>query len=150
MIEVPSAAITSDILARRVDFFSIGTNDLIQYTIAVDRGNERTTYLYEPFHPGILRLLTMIIDNAHNAGIPVGMCGEMAGDPLATMLLMGMGLDEFSMGAVSIPEVKRIIRSVTMGEAEELVGTVMDMRSYVDIDSYIKALMQERFDVRVY
>lgn len=150
MIEVPSAAITSDILARRVDFFSIGTNDLIQYTIAVDRGNERTTYLYEPFHPGILRLLTMIIDNAHNAGIPVGMCGEMAGDPLATMLLMGMGLDEFSMGAVSIPEVKRIIRSVTMGEAEELVGTVMEMRSYVDIDSYIKTLMQERFDVRVY
>ncbi|MFP4509290.1 MAG: phosphoenolpyruvate--protein phosphotransferase [Spirochaetaceae bacterium] len=150
MIEVPSAAITSDILARRVDFFSIGTNDLIQYTIAVDRGNERTTYLYEPFHPGILRLLTMTIDNAHNAGIPVGMCGEMAGDPLATMLLMGMGLDEFSMGAVSIPEVKRIIRSVTMGEAEELVGTVMEMRSYVDIDSYIKRLMQERFDVRVY
>ncbi len=150
MIEIPSAAVTSDILARRVDFFSIGTNDLIQYTIAVDRGNERTTYLYEPFHPGILRLLTMIIDNAHNAGIPVGMCGEMAGDPLATMLLLGMGLDEFSMSSVGIPEVKRIIRSVTMGEAEELVGTVMDMRSYVDIDAYIKKLMQERFDVRVY
>lgn len=150
MVEIPSAAVTSDILARRVDFFSIGTNDLIQYTIAVDRGNERTTYLYEPFHPGILRLLTMIIDNAHNAGIPVGMCGEMAGDPLATILLLGMGLDEFSMGAVSIPEVKRIIRSVTMGEAEELVGTVMDMRSYVDIDGYIKALMKERFDVRIY
>ncbi len=150
MIEVPSAALTSDILARNCDFFSIGTNDLIQYTLAVDRGNERTAYLYEPFHPGMLRLLNTVLENGHRAGIPVGMCGEMAGDPMATMLLVGLGLDELSMSAAGIPEVKRIIRSLTMGEAEELFGTVMEMRSYKDIDRFIHTVMSERFELQVY
>jgi phosphotransferase system enzyme I (PtsI) len=150
MIEVPSAAMTSDILARRSDFFSIGTNDLIQYTLAVDRGNEKIAYLYEPFHPGVLRLLQMVIDNAHANGISVGMCGEMAGDPSAAIILLGLGLDEFSMSAFTIPEVKRIIRSVTLAEAQEVVGTVMDMKSYHDIDEYVRELMEDRFDVRVY
>ena len=150
MIEVPSAAITSDILARHSDFFSIGTNDLIQYTLAVDRGNEKIAYLYEPFHLGVLRLLRTVIDNAHANGISVGMCGEMAGDPSATLILLGLGLDEFSMSAFTIPEVKRIIRSVTLAEAEEVVGTAMEMKSYNDIDAYMRKLMEERFDVRVY
>ncbi|MFP4643030.1 MAG: phosphoenolpyruvate--protein phosphotransferase [Spirochaetales bacterium] len=150
MIEIPSAALTSDILARRADFFSVGTNDLIQYTLAVDRGNERVSYLYEPFHPGLLRLLNMVVENAHRAGIPVGMCGEMAGDPVATMLLVGLGFDELSMSAAGIPEVKEIIRSLQISEAEELLGTVMDMRSYEDIDGLVRSVMKERFDVRVY
>ncbi len=148
MIEIPSAAVISDILAKRVDFFSIGTNDLIQYTLAVDRGNERIAYLYEPFHPAVLRMLTLIIRNAHANGIPVAMCGEMAGDPLATLILLGLGLDEFSMGAVAIPEVKQIIRNVTLLEAEELVGTIMDMKSHEEIHGYIAQLMEKRFDYR--
>ena len=146
MIEVPSAAFTSDILARKVSFFSIGTNDLIQYMIAVDRENERIAYLYEPFHPGVLRLIKMVVDNAHSNGIPVGMCGEMAGDPYAAVILLGLGLDEYSMSAIGIPTIKRIIRSVTIAEAEELVGTIMEMKSSQEIDRYVRAWMGERFD----
>ncbi|GAB4366049.1 MAG: phosphoenolpyruvate--protein phosphotransferase [Spirochaetales bacterium] len=150
MIEVPSAALTTDVLARKVEFFSIGTNDLIQYTIAVDRGNQRTAYLYEPFHPAVLRLIRMTVENAHSVGIPVAMCGEMAGDPLATVILLGLGLDELSMNAFSIPVVKKIIRSVSMAEAEELVGTVMEMRSGKEIDAYVRQLMEKRFDLNTY
>ncbi|HKK64782.1 MAG TPA: phosphoenolpyruvate--protein phosphotransferase [Clostridia bacterium] len=147
MIEVPSAALTADLLAKKVDFFSIGTNDLIQYTIAVDRGNEKIAYLYEPFHPGVLRLLKIVIDSAHSASIPVGMCGEMAGYPLAAVLLLGLGLDIFSMSAFTIPEVKKIIRSVSMSEAEELAGIVMEMKSATEIDSLVRKWMNERFDL---
>ncbi len=150
MIEIPSAALTSDILARKVEFFSIGTNDLIQYTIAVDRGNQRTAYLYDPFHPAVLRLIRMTVENAHAVGIPVAMCGEMAGDPLATVILLGLGLDELSMNAFSIPAVKKIIRSVSMAEAEELVGTVMEIRSGKEIDTYVRQLMEKRFDLNTY
>jgi phosphotransferase system enzyme I (PtsI) len=150
MIEVPSAALTSDILAKKVDFFSIGTNDLIQYTIAVDRGNEKIAGLYEPFHPGVLRLIRMVIDNAHIQGIPVGMCGEMAGDKYSSIILLGLGLDVYSMSAISIPEIKRIIRSVSMTDAEELVGTIMSMKSFGDIDQYVKNWMEERFDIIKY
>lgn len=150
MIEVPSAALTADILARKADFFSIGTNDLIQYTIAVDRGNENIAYLYKPFHPGVLRLLKSVIDAGHTGGIPVAMCGEMAGDPDAAVVLLGLGLDEFSMGAVGIPEVKRIIRSVGLSEAEELVGTILEMRSADEIDKYIRETMESRFGVTHY
>ncbi|WP_026245216.1 phosphoenolpyruvate--protein phosphotransferase [Alkalispirochaeta alkalica] len=147
MIEVPSAALTTDILAKKVDFFSIGTNDLIQYTVAVDRGNERVAYLYEPFHPGVLRLIKIVIDSAHAEGISVAMCGEMAGDPVASMVLLGLGLDEFSMSSAGIPEVKRIIRSVSMAEAEELAGNVMEMRSSAEIDREVRTYMQERFSL---
>lgn len=150
MIEIPSAALTSDILARQCDFFSVGTNDLIQYTLAVDRGNERIGYLYEPFHPAMLRLLNMVVTNAHSASVPVGMCGEMAGDPIATMLLAGLGFDDLSMSAGSIPEVKRIIRSIRMSEADELLGSVLEMRSYEDIDRFIRNVMQERFELPAY
>lgn len=150
MIEVPSAAMTSDALARRADFFSIGTNDLIQYTIAVDRGNERIAYLYEPFHPGVLRLIRIVIDNAHTEGIPVAMCGEMAGDPLATVVLLGLGLDEYSMGAVGIPEVKRIVRSVSLAEAQEFTGRIMEMRNATEIEKAVRSYMQDRFELMVY
>ncbi len=146
MIEVPSAALTSDILARYVDFVSIGTNDLIQYTIAVDRENERIAYLYEPFHPGVLRLIRLVVDNCHKKGIQVGMCGEMAGDLNAVVILIGLGLDEFSMSPIVIPEIKKIIRSITISEAEEVVGTIMDMTSFREIDIYMKKWSEKHLD----
>lgn len=111
MIEVPSAAIISDILAKHVDFFSIGTNDLIQYTTAVDRINEKISYLYTPMNPAVLRLIKLVIDNAHKAGIWAGMCGEVAGDERLIPVLLGMGLDEFSMSAISILPARRLISS---------------------------------------
>ncbi|MCK5156314.1 MAG: phosphoenolpyruvate--protein phosphotransferase [Spirochaetales bacterium] len=147
MIEVPSAALISDIIAKKVDFLSIGTNDLIQYTIAVDRGNEKIAYLYQPFHPGVLRFLKMIIDNGHQFDIPVAMCGEMASDPIFTVLLLGLGLDEFSMSPAAILEVKKIIRSVTITEARELAETIMDMDTYTKIDEYVRKWLNERFDI---
>jgi phosphotransferase system enzyme I (PtsI) len=146
MIEVPSAAVTSDILAARADFFSIGTNDLIQYTLAVDRGNEKVAYLYEPFHPGVLRLIRMTIENAHARGIPVGLCGELAGDPLATVVLLGLGLDSFSMGPIGIPLIKRIIRSVGIMEAESFVRGILPMTSGQEIEQSVRRWMEERLD----
>jgi len=145
MIEVPSAALCADLLAPKTDFFSIGTNDLIQYTIAVDRGNDKIAYLYQPFHPGVLRLIRLIVEKGHQAGIPVAMCGEMAGDPLSTVLLLGLGIDEFSMSPQSLLEIKNIIRSITLAEAKELVGKVMEMNSYIHIDTYVREWMHDRF-----
>lgn len=129
MIEVPSAAVTSDSLAKKADFFSIGTNDLIQYTIAVDRGNEKVAYLYQPFHPAVLRLIKSVIDNAAAAGIPVSLCGELAGEPKAAVVLLGLGLEDFSMSSNRISEVKRIIRDVTLDDAKELAERVLEMDS---------------------
>ena len=146
MIEVPSAALTSDILAARADFFSIGTNDLIQYTLAVDRGNEKVAYLYEPFHPGVLRLIRMTIENAHARGIPVGLCGELAGDPLATVVLLGLGLDSFSMGPIGIPLIKRIVRSVGSMEAEAFVRSLTPMKSGLEIEHAVRGWMEDRLD----
>ena len=146
MIEVPSAALTSDTLAARADFFSIGTNDLIQYTLAVDRGNEKVAYLYEPFHLGVLRLIRMTIENAHAHGIPVGMCGELAGDPLATVVLIGLGLDSFSMGPIGIPLIKRIVRSVGSMESEAFVRSLMPMKSGREIEHAVREWMENRLD----
>ncbi len=146
MIEVPSAALTSDILAAHADFFSIGTNDLIQYTLAVDRGNEKVAYLYEPFHPGVLRLIRTTIENAHANGLPVGMCGEMAGDPLATVVLLGLGLDSFSMGPIAIPLIKRIMRSVGVMEAEAFARSLVPMGSAAQIEQAVRRWMEERLD----
>lgn len=137
MIEVPSAAMTADILAKEVDFFSIGTNDLIQYSIAVDRSNEKVAYLYEPAHPGVLRLIKHIIDIGHNANIWVGMCGEMAGDPLFCLILLGLGLDEFSMPSVMIPEIKHLIRSVTMAQAKEIAVQAVSFPTAKEVESFI-------------
>jgi phosphoenolpyruvate-protein phosphotransferase (PTS system enzyme I) len=146
MVEVPSAALTSDLLASRVDFFSIGTNDLIQYTLAVDRGNERVAYLYDPFHPAVLRLVRMTITNAHAHGIPAGMCGEMAGDPLATVVLLGLGLDSFSMGPLGIPPIKRIVRSVGAMEAESFVRTLLALPSGGEVADAVRRWAGTRLD----
>ena len=120
MIETPSAALISDNLAQYVDFFSLGTNDLIQYTMAVDRVNESVADLYDPLHPSVLQLIRKTIDSAHRAGICVGVCGEMAADPAQAVLLMGLGVDGLSMSAVAIPEVKRLIRSLTLEDVRKM------------------------------
>ncbi len=117
MIEIPSAVIVADILAKHVDFFSIGTNDLIQYALAIDRVNEHLAYMYEPYHPAILRMIQQVVKAAKDTGIKVALCGEMAGDPFCATILLGLGIDELSMNAASIPLVKKIIRSISMKEA---------------------------------
>lgn len=129
MIEVPAAALASDLFAREADFFSIGTNDLIQYTLACDRMNERISGLYQPFHPSVLRLIKMVIDAAHKHNRWVGMCGEMAGDPLAIPLLVGMGLDEFSMSASSVLAARELISGKSYEEMKALAETALTMES---------------------
>jgi phosphotransferase system enzyme I (PtsI) len=125
MIETPAAALSADLLAREVDFFSIGSNDLTQYTLAVDRINERVAKLYDPFNPAVLQLIRQVIESGHRAGIWVGLCGEMGADPLAVPLLLGLGLDELSMNAVSVPEIKRMILRLEAGECRRLAERVM-------------------------
>lgn len=138
MIEVPSAAITADIIAKEVDFLSIGTNDLIQYTLAVDRVNENVASLYDPLHLSILRLLKNIIDAGHNAGKWVGMCGEMAGDPAFTLVLVGLGLNELSVSPSQIPRIKKIIRNVSLPETKELVEDILLSNTNEEIVKKIK------------
>jgi phosphotransferase system enzyme I (PtsI) len=133
MIEIPSAAISADVLAREVDFFSIGTNDLIQYTLAVDRVNEKIAHLYEPTHPAVLRLLKMITDAAHDNEIWVGVCGEMAGDIVLIPLLLGFGMDELSVGASSVPQVKRAVQSLDIPECRQLVDEVLRMQTPLEV-----------------
>jgi len=140
MIEIPSAAITADILAKEVDFFSIGTNDLCQYTLAVDRMNEKITHLYDPFNPGVLRLISNVIEQGQKHNIHVGMCGEMAGDTMAALLLLGMGLKEFSMSAGTIPAIKNIIIGHSLSSAQEVCGKVMEMDSSTTIITYLQSL----------
>jgi phosphotransferase system enzyme I (PtsI) len=145
MIEVPAAVMMADRLAEEVDFFSIGTNDLIQYAMAIDRVNERVTYLYDPLHPAILRLIKHVVDAGHKAGIKVAMCGEMAGDPVYSMILLGLGLDELSMTPLAIPRVKRIIRRSTLKESKELLDTVITFSTVGEIETYVRNYMVEKF-----
>ncbi|MBW2598625.1 MAG: phosphoenolpyruvate--protein phosphotransferase [Deltaproteobacteria bacterium] len=145
MIEVPSAVIMAEQLAEKVDFFSIGTNDLIQYALAIDRVNERVTYLYEPLHPAILRMIRQVVDAGHNAGIKVAMCGEMAGDPLCTPILLGLELDGLSMTPLAIPRVKKIIRNSTVRESKELLKKVMTISTAQEIEECVKDYMIQRF-----
>jgi phosphotransferase system enzyme I (PtsI) len=145
MIEIPSAAMSADILARKSDFFSIGTNDLLQYTLAVDRGNERVSYLAQPFHPAFLRLMRQTIDASHEAGIKAAMCGELAGTPIAVPILLGLGLDEFSMAASAIPQVKRIIRGTTLEDCRTLAEKALANTSYKQTDALVKGWMAEHF-----
>ena len=144
MIEVPAAAVISPILAKYVDFFSIGTNDLCQYTLAVDRMNEAIGSLYQPLHPGVLRLIKHVIDASHEQGKFTGMCGELAGDPVATMILLGLGLDEFSMTASSIPLIKNILRSVSKAECEEVANKALTMDTAEEITAYAKSVLIEK------
>ena len=144
MIEVPAAAVISPILAKYVDFFSIGTNDLCQYTLAVDRMNEAIGSLYQPLHPGVLRLIKHVIDASHEQGQFTGMCGELASDPVATMILLGLGLDEFSMTASSIPLIKNILRSVSKAECEEVVNKALTMDTAEEITGYAKSVLIEK------
>ncbi|MBA2542471.1 MAG: phosphoenolpyruvate--protein phosphotransferase [Deltaproteobacteria bacterium] len=137
MIEMPSAALTADLLAQECDFFSIGTNDLIQYTMAVDRVNEYVSYLYEPLHPSLLRLIGGVAAAAKNANIPVTICGEMAGDPMIAPVLIGLGMREFSMSAVSVPEVKAMIRSLGVAECTALVKTIQTLPTAAEIRAMV-------------
>jgi phosphotransferase system enzyme I (PtsI) len=147
MIEIPSAAMTADVLAKQCAFFSIGTNDLIQYTIAIDRVNNRIAHLYEPTHPAVVRLLKRIIDEAHKAGIPAAVCGEMAGDPIYVPLLLGLGVDELSMTPPLIPAVKYIIRSIAIKDARQLAEEALALSSGKEIFALCDAFYRERVNV---
>lgn len=141
MVETPAAAIMTPILAKYVDFFSIGTNDLVQYTLAVDRGNANISYLYNHFNPAVLRLVQRTITSARENGIWAGMCGEMASDPNAAVLLMAMGISELSMSAPSIPRVKEKIRSISSVKAKEILADVMTMEDGDDIRNYLQKIL---------
>ncbi|MEK6726831.1 MAG: phosphoenolpyruvate--protein phosphotransferase [Deltaproteobacteria bacterium] len=145
MMEIPSAASIADILAREVDFFSIGTNDLIQYSLAIDRVNEHVAYLYEPLHPAIIRTIKGIVDSAHAAGIKVSMCGEMAGEPAYVPILLGLELDELSMNAPVIPWVKKIVRAMSASEAKKLLRDVMAFSTGDEIEGCVREHMAELF-----
>jgi phosphotransferase system enzyme I (PtsI) len=145
MIEIPSACLVADSLAQECDFFSIGTNDLTQYSLAVDRGNERVANLYETFHPAVLRLIKQTIDSAHRNKIWVGLCGEMAADPFAIGLLVGMGIDELSSSPLAIPQIKKIIRSITMEDAEKIAEKVLNLTRVEEIKRTLKQDYKKRF-----
>lgn len=145
MIEVPAAVEIADKLAREVDFFSIGTNDLTQYALAIDRANERLTYLYEPLHPAILRLIKRVVEAAHEAKIRVAMCGEMAGDPLYSLILLGMELDELSMNHLAIPRIKRIIRESTFKESKILLDKALTFSTASEVRACVQDYMMGRF-----
>ncbi|MCX7636023.1 MAG: phosphoenolpyruvate--protein phosphotransferase, partial [Syntrophales bacterium] len=145
MIEVPSAVMIAEAIAREVDYFSIGTNDLIQYALAIDRINDRVSYLYEPLHPAVLRMIKHVVDTGHQAGIEVAMCGEMAGDPTYAMILLGLGLDELSMNPIAIPKIKAVIREATMEKSRKLLDEVMNMSSIAEIRRHVETTMMETF-----
>ncbi len=145
MIEVPSAAITSEQLAREADFFSLGTNDLVQYTLAVDRGTARVANLYDPLHPAVLRLIKQVADNAQAAGIPVSICGEMAADPVAAVLLLGLGVRLFSVSSAQIPELKEVVRAADMATAQQVAGDSLALTSGIEVRAHVEATMKQVF-----
>ncbi|HLO13134.1 MAG TPA: phosphoenolpyruvate--protein phosphotransferase, partial [Pseudoneobacillus sp.] len=142
MVEIPSTAVLADQFAKEVDFFSIGTNDLIQYTMAADRMNQRVSYLYQPYSPSILRLVKMVIDAAHAEGKWAGMCGEMAGDETAIPVLLGLGLDEFSMSATSILKARSLIRNLKKSDMEKLVQEVLNMQTTDQVIAAVNAAIK--------
>lgn len=144
MVETPSAAVNAKFLAKEVDFFSIGTNDLTQYTLAVDRGNEMISHLYNPMSPSVLGLIKQVIDASHAEGKWTGMCGELAGDERATLLLLGMGLDEFSMSAISVPRIKKLIRNVNYADAKALAEKALQVPTAAEIEQLIDEFLKEK------
>ncbi len=149
MIEVPSAVTIADILAKEVDYFSIGTNDLIQYSLAIDRVNESVTHLYEPLHPAILRLVKTVVKAAHQAGIRVAMCGEMAGEPLYVPILVGLELDDLSMNVLSIFRVKKILRAYTFRDCKDLVEKSLHLSTPEEIEELVRASLRKKFPEEV-
>jgi phosphotransferase system enzyme I (PtsI) len=145
MVELPSAALMADRLAPEADFFSIGTNDLIQYTIGIDRRNKDVAYLYKPLHLAVLRLLRSVCEAGKAARIPVAMCGEMAGDPMNALVLIGLGVTELSMNGPSIPLVKRVIRAARASDGRALVERILDLTTADDIEREVKGEMLRRF-----
>jgi len=143
MIELPSAAMTADLLAKKADFFSIGTNDLIQYSLAVDRANEKVAYLYEPTHPAVLRMIKNVIEAGHSNNIKVAMCGEMAGDATMVLILLGLGLDEFSMPSLAIPQIKYIIRSIPVDEARRIAHEALTLSTGKGVEVFIQNKLRE-------
>ena len=142
MIEIPAAVITADQLAKEVDFFSIGTNDLIQYTVAVDRTNEKIAQMHNPYHPAVLRMIKRTIESAHQENIWVGMCGEAAGDELLFPFLLGAGLDEFSMSAVSILKIKELLSQWSISEAAQKAEKVLELKSVAEVKDYLKSIQK--------
>jgi phosphotransferase system enzyme I (PtsI) len=138
MVEVPSAALMADVLAREVDFFSIGTNDLIQYTLAADRNNEHVADLYSPGDPAVLRLIRRVVEAASKAGTEVNVCGEMSGEPLYAPLLLGLGLRQLSATPRKIPEIKRVIRQLRVDECERLADHALNMDTARQVGSYLR------------
>ena len=145
MVELPSAALIADRLVRECEFLSIGTNDLIQYTLAIDRQNKDVAYLYRPLHLAVLRMLRLVCDAGRAAGIPVSMCGEMAGEPINALVLLGLGLSELSMNSASIPLVKRVVRAASVAEAEHLVERLLALTTAEEIEREVRAAMAHRF-----
>ncbi|MFH0911226.1 MAG: putative PEP-binding protein [Planctomycetota bacterium] len=143
MVEVPSTALTVEFYVGLVDFFSIGTNDLIQYTAAVDRTNEHVADLYQPAHPAVLRLIKYVLDVSHEHHVPVSVCGEMSADPTFIIFLLGLGLRKFSVPPPLIPEVKKIIRSVSIKKAEEVAAEAMRMQNEREINAYLRGVTRE-------
>jgi phosphotransferase system enzyme I (PtsI) len=147
MIEIPSAAATADILAQHCQFFSIGTNDLIQYLLAIDRVNDRIAHLYEPTHPAVLRMIKLVVDDAHKHHLPVAVCGEMAGDPVYTPLLLGLGVDELSMAPPSLPAVKYFVRVMKMSEARQLAAEALTLSDPKEIHARAEGFYKARVKV---
>jgi phosphotransferase system enzyme I (PtsI) len=145
MIEVPSAVAIADLLAREVGFFSVGTNDLIQYSLAIDRGNEHVAYLYEPLHPGVLRFIKHTVDAGHKAGIEVSICGEMAAEPVYTPILLGLEFDRLSMNPQAVPRVKNLISRSFMKDCRKFVKKALQISTAEEIGDHLHEMMMKKF-----